>query len=84
MTKITTFAFSAALAIALASSAQAASPQIPNPANPQPANPIATDGSPLPSHYVGTDTVFSGRSVFAPVGAVVDAGARTTSALFAR
>ena len=78
------FALSTALAITLVSSAQAASPQIPTPANPEPQNPIATDGSPLPSRYVGNDTLLSGRSVFAPVGAVFDVGARTTEVILGR
>ena len=65
-----------ALGLATAAQAQSAAPTIPNPANPTPLNPVATDGSPLPYRGAGDNGngLLTGRSVFAPVGAVIGTG----------
>lgn len=61
--------------LALAFAGAAAAQTIPTPANPTPRFPVATDGTPLP--HANADEgygLLSGRSAFAPVGAVVGTG----------
>lgn len=76
-------ALAGALALGLGSAAQAQLATIPTPANPTPANPVATNGTPLPVHdqFGNSAGLFSGRSVFAPVGAAVDTGLGTADAI---
>ena len=69
----TRVALAGALALGLAGTAHAQT--IPSPVNPTPNFPIATDGTPLPAYSNGAPGgLLTGRSVFAPVGAVVGTG----------
>ena len=71
----TRVALAGAFALGFASVGAAQAQTIPTPVNPTPNFPIATDGSPLPSHRnADGGGLLTGRSVFAPVGAVVGSG----------
>lgn len=71
----TRVALAGAIALGLGFVGAAQAQTIPTPVNPTPNFPVATDGSPLPAYSNGRpEGLFTGRSVFAPVGAVVGSG----------